>query len=128
MAKAKEIGAELAYELTNLLAVSAREFVKENQQQALKLGSETVRAILFSTVYERAPALPPLGRDATLKQRAERAKICAARDRVFQLVAAAERENAAATKALQGKAVDTALKISSQIASILLGVGIKAML
>lgn len=119
---------ELVKELETMLADAASKFVKDNQEDAIQLGEDVVKAVLFTQVYASDVVIAPLSVGATLADIRDREATLAKRSAAFQLVAKAEKENSLRVKALKQKATDTALSVSKQIAALLLGVGLRAML
>lgn len=102
----------LGKEAVVLLRQFASDYVVNNKDDALALGKEAVTAILIKEMYELAP-IPPLPENPTMAQIAWREEYVSQRAQVFQLVAAAQRENSERVSRVTAAAKSTAFKIIS---------------
>ena len=99
-----------------LLRYEALNFVQGNADVAAALGKDTLNAIFQSAFWVQP--LPIVTPDMGPEQLADVEEALGARDRIFQLVAKAEKDNAAAAKRLKKAALDAAGRIGNTILSI----------
>lgn len=102
--------ANLGNEAVALLQKYAAEYVAENKDDSLALGKDAVTAILAKEMYDLIP-IPDLPENPTMAQIAWREAYVAKRAQVFQLVAAAQRENTERVSRVSANAKSAALKI-----------------
>lgn len=100
----------LGKDVVLLLQKYAAEYVLENKDDCLVLGKTAVTAILCKEMYDLIP-IPDLPENPTLEQIAWRETYVARRAQVFQLVAAAQRENTERLSRVSASAKSAALKI-----------------
>lgn len=102
--------ANMGSEAVSLLQKFAAEYVVDNKDDALVLGKTAVTAILCKEMFDLVP-IPDLPTDPTMEQIAWREAFVAKRAQVFQLVAAAQRENTERVSRVTASAKSAALKI-----------------
>lgn len=114
---------ELGQKLVDVLKGAAKSFVQDNKDEALDLGEDLLQAILTKACVEASKLdIPPLSKNPTAEEIAQREEICLELSQRIQLVAAAERENTRRVAELKKKAASTAVDVASKVGSVLLGV------
>jgi NAD-dependent DNA ligase len=90
--------------LQTLMQDAAAKFVKDNATDVAKLGEDVVRAIFAQQFMATMPALLKLPDNATVEMRLESEENNAVRTEIAQVIAKAERENAASVARVRGNA------------------------
>jgi hypothetical protein len=112
---------DLGKKLLEILKTNGKAFIEQNASEALGLGKDLCEALLTQALFRVQVAhLPALPRDASMADIAAREGLCTALSRQAQLIAAAERENAARLKQIQEKAMETATTIAVNVGSVCL--------
>lgn len=118
---------QIGTQLKDLYAAEAVAFVAGHAPAVSKLGENAVRSILRAEVHRALP-IPNLPADAPPDALAAFQEVLAARRNDFQLVADAERHDAAMVGLLKHDATKIAGKVAGATLGILLSVGTKALL
>jgi hypothetical protein len=102
--KKKSPGETLVMQLQTLMQESASQFIKQNKDDAAKLGEDVVRAIFAQQLVATMPALMKLPETATVEMRIAHEENNAVRTEVLQIIAKAEREDTARVARIRGNA------------------------
>lgn len=116
----------LGVQLQTLMQDAASKFIKENKDDAAKLGEDVVRAIFAQQFIATMPALMKLPDNASVEMRIAHEENNAARTEVFQIIAKAEREDAARVARIRGNASSAVGKIAGTALSLVSGFLVKA--
>lgn len=114
---------QLGDEIVKILEAEARQFILGNKEDALALGEDVVKAVLFKKAYEHIP-IPSLPKDASEELRAAFSEILLKRDEVSQLIAAAQRQHSERLDRIEKNASAAGVRIVAAV----LALGLKAVL
>jgi hypothetical protein len=97
----------------------AKQFIADNKDEAIQLGNDVVKAILFSAV-SKSITLPTLSPDATPEQVADVTSVLTSNTARFQLIAAAQLQYSESVAKIEASAADVASKVVPIILTALL--------
>lgn len=119
---AKKDPAELlGSQLQSMMQDAASKFVKDNATDVAKLGEDVVRAIFAQQFMATMPAIMKLPENASVEMRIALEENNAIRTEIFQVIAKAEREDAARVARVRGNASSIVGKIAGGTITALAG-------
>lgn len=107
----------IASQMTELLRKEAVQFLEGHAADVLALGEETVKAILSASVYAKI-GIPILPSNATMEMIAQHESALLEKDRVLQLVAAAQLKDVQRVLKLRSSAGAVAARVASGLAVV----------
>jgi len=125
--KKEDLGGIYLNAFEDMLIKEGAGFIKNNAPDVEALGEDVVLAILAQQVEATIPTIIKLTTDASMAMIAESSSVNASRDRGFQLVAKAERENAARVARIRGNASVVAAGIARNVIGLAAGFAFKTL-
>jgi len=120
-AKKKDPAEVLGSQLQSMMQDAASKFVKDNATDVAKLGEDVVRAIFAQQFMATMPAIMKLPENASVEMRIALEENNAIRTEIFQVIAKAEREDAARVARVRGNASSIVGKIAGGTITALAG-------
>lgn len=100
------------------LKAQAAQFIADNQQAVIQLGQDLVTSLLQQAIVAQLDAIPGLLENAPAVYLATREAVLQKRSETFQLVAAAEAQNAATVASVKSSALSVAKSIVSTVIGV----------
>jgi hypothetical protein len=111
---------DLAKQLEALLIKASTDYIRDNQDDGLALGEETIKAIIFKGAVKFIDIPVDLPLTMSLDDRAVLEDLLSKRDLAFSLVAKAQRENSARVARVWANTQKTTLSITTGVLVLVL--------